>query len=198
MQVQTRTIGAVAALAIALLIAIAPAHAGGEPQLPVAPAGAKEVNPGEPLDIKSGQDSIQPVSGEVKSATSSDPSVVTVDANYSNMTGTWSLDYQCKKAGVAVVTIVLANGTKTFQIVGCDVRWGLMPVDIKGRVHPYSLTAWVEKNGTLVVKGYTKEVNGTDVTTKPLDISVAGYSPANTSVSSVPPKAPIPGIKDND
>jgi len=177
---------AVAGLAVGPLVAFMPAAAQ-TPTIPQqAPAGTTAVPVGDPVILQPGSDSIAPVpGGEVTSVTSSDPTVVTVDANYSNLGGGWNLNYQCKKAGVAVVTVVLKNGTKYAKLVGCGVHFPLQTVDhTKGQYNNNSYLAWVDQKGTLVVNGAYEDADNKMQT---LNITVANYGAPKPAPARVPP-----------
>ncbi|HYM68519.1 MAG TPA: hypothetical protein VEZ44_02910 [bacterium] len=183
-----RLIFAVAGLAGGALVAVVPASAQA-PTIPQqAPAGTTAVSVGDPVILQPGSDTIGPVpGGEVTSVTSSDPSVVTVDANYSSFGGGWNLNYQCKKAGVAVVTVVLKNGTKYAKLVGCGVRFPLQTVDYtKGHYNSNSYLAWVDQKGTLVVSGAYQDA---DNNTQALNIAVSNYGVPKSAPARIPPPA---------
>ncbi len=177
-------VAAVAGVAACVSIAVLPLYA----QTPVvpqqAPSGTTQVSAGDPMILRPGADGVEPMSGEVTSVTSSNPGVVSVDANYSNLTGNWTLNYQCKEPGVAVVTVVLKSGAKFFRLVGCGVSFPLQTVDYtKGHYNSHSYMAWVDQKGTLVVTGLYNDANGN---AQSMNISVQGYAPAKPA----PPKVP--------
>ncbi|MHB8730740.1 MAG: hypothetical protein ACYDAB_02995 [bacterium] len=157
----------------------ASAQTPGVPQ--AAPAGTTGAQVGDRTMQPTGEQ-IVPVQTEPTSVTSSDPSVVTVDSNYSSLTNTWSLDYQCKKAGVAVVTITWKDGTKGAVVVGCGVSFPLQTVDYtKGMYNSKSYMGWTDAKGTLTVKGvYT--MDGKDQT---FQLTVPGYAKAATAPAPV-------------
>lgn len=168
------TIVAIAFLAGGTITGPTPASAqtAGVPQ--TVPAGTTSAGVGERTMQPTGEQ-IVPVQNEPTSATSSDPSVVTVDTNYSNLTNTWSLDYQCKKAGVAVVTVMWKDGSKGAILVACGGTFPLQTVNYtKGMYNSKSYLAWTDAKGTLTVKGvYT--VDGKD---QPFEVTVPGYAKA--------------------
>lgn len=153
------------------------------------PTAASAQTPGVPQAVPTGTTAAQvgdrtmqptgeqivPVQTEPTSVTSSDPSVVTVDSNYSSLTNAWSLDYQCKKTGVAVVTITWKGGQKGAVVVACGGSFPLQGVDYtKGMYNSRSYMGWTDAKGTLTVKGvYT--VDGKD---QPFEVTVPGYAKA--------------------
>jgi hypothetical protein len=154
-----------------------------------APAGTTSMSV-QDMHIEPDGEVIQPVRNEPTSATASDPSVVTVDTNYSSLTNTWSIDYQCKKAGVAIITITYKNGGKGVVLIGCGARFPLQTVDYtKGMYNSRSYLAWTDAHGTLVVKGIYQQ-DGKD---QPFEFTVPGFSaaaPAPASPKPAPPTKP--------
>jgi hypothetical protein len=139
-----------------------------------APAGTTGIAVGERTMDPNGEQ-IVPVQSEPASVTSSDPSIVTVDTNYSSLTNTWSIDYQCKKAGVAVVTVTWKDGQKGAVVVGCGASFKLQDVNYtKGMYNSHSYMGWTDAKGTLTVKGVAT-MDGKD---QPFNITVPGYAKA--------------------
>jgi len=132
---------------------------------------------------------IVPVQAEPTSVSSSDPSIVTVDSNYSSLTNTWSLDYQCKKAGVAVVTITYRDGVKEVILIMCGVRFPFQHESWKnGTPNNTLVTGRVDEKGTLTVHGLA-DIDGK---TKSFDITVPGYAKAATAPAPVKIAPQIP------
>jgi hypothetical protein len=181
----SRTIVAVAVSGILGMPALVWAQTPGVPQQ--APSGTTGASVGERTMDPNGEQ-IVPVQSEPASVTSSDPNVVTVDSNYSSLTNTWSIDYQCKKAGVAVVTITWKDGTKGAVLVGCGASFPLQDVNYtKGMYNSHSYMGWTDAKGTLTVKGIVK----TDGKDQPFEVTVPGYTTVTAAPSPTPaPKAP--------